>query len=121
MTRSDGIMIEPESHEHLRREIGERIAADRALLDALRAEIRPLRAQVKRIQPRTATSAGVRFGTPIAVGNKVAVEWWTTMRADGTEVTCPGCLVLRFAPDGRCEELREYWHAEDGHREPPGG
>jgi hypothetical protein len=49
-------MIEPESHEHLRREIGERIAADRALLDVLRAEIRPLRAQVKRIQPRTTTS-----------------------------------------------------------------
>src|SRR5712691_3986550 len=49
-------MIEPESHEHLRREISERIAADRALLDALRAEIRPLRAEVKRIQPRTATS-----------------------------------------------------------------
>src|SRR5712691_8060167 len=49
-------MIEPESHEHLRREISERIAADRALLDVLRAEIRPLRAQVKRIQPRTTTS-----------------------------------------------------------------
>src|SRR5437867_12641062 len=49
-------MIEPESHEQLRREIGERIAADRALLDGLRAEIRPLRAQVTRIQPRSTTS-----------------------------------------------------------------
>lgn len=49
-------MIEPESHERLRREIGERIAADRALLDGLRTEIRPLRAQVTRIQPRTTTS-----------------------------------------------------------------
>jgi hypothetical protein len=49
-------MIEPESHEKLRREIGERIAADRALLDMLRAEIRPLRTQVRRIQPRTTTS-----------------------------------------------------------------
>ncbi len=49
-------MIEPESHERLRREISERIAADRALLDVLRAEIRPLRPQVKRIQPRTTTS-----------------------------------------------------------------
>ena len=49
-------MIEPESHEQLRREISERIAADRALLDGLRAEIRPLRAQVTRIQPRTTTS-----------------------------------------------------------------
>ena len=26
----------------------------------------------------------------------------------GREVTLPGCLVLRFTPDGRCEELREY-------------
>jgi hypothetical protein len=49
-------MIEPESHEQLRREISERIAADRALLDGLRAEIRPLRAHVIRIQPRTTTS-----------------------------------------------------------------
>jgi len=49
-------MIDPESHEQLRREITERIAADRALLDGLRTEIRPLRAQVIRIQPRTTTS-----------------------------------------------------------------
>src|SRR5437867_7375627 len=49
-------MIEPESHEQLRREIGERIAADRALLDGLRAEIRPLRAQVTRIQSRSTTA-----------------------------------------------------------------
>src|SRR5947207_12773016 len=49
-------MIEPESHEQLRREISELITADRALLDGLRAEIRPLRAQVTRIQPRTTTS-----------------------------------------------------------------
>jgi len=63
----------------------------------------------------------VRFGEPITARNKVAVEWWTIMRVEGTELTCPGCLVLRFAPDGRCEELREYWHAEEGRHEPPGG
>jgi hypothetical protein len=49
-------MIEPESHNQLRREISERIATDRKLLDSLRAEIRPLRSRVKRIQPRTTTS-----------------------------------------------------------------
>lgn len=49
-------MIEPESHEQLRREIAERVQADRGLLEALRAEIRPLRAQVRRIQPRSTTS-----------------------------------------------------------------
>src|SRR6266446_6708197 len=49
-------MIEPESHDRLRAEISERIRADRGLLDTLRAEIRPLLADVRRIQPRTTTS-----------------------------------------------------------------
>jgi hypothetical protein len=49
-------MIDPDSHDQLRREISERIATDRELLDSLRAEIRPLRNQVRRIQPRTTTS-----------------------------------------------------------------
>jgi hypothetical protein len=49
-------MIEPESHEQLRREVAERIATDRGLLDALRAEVRPLRYSVRRIQPRSTTS-----------------------------------------------------------------
>src|SRR5207247_3336235 len=49
-------VIEPESHARLRREISERIADDRALLDTLRGEIRPLRGQVRRIQARTTTS-----------------------------------------------------------------
>jgi hypothetical protein len=63
----------------------------------------------------------VRFGRPIVVGNRAAVEWWTTMVDEGDEVTLPGCLVLRFAPDGRCEELCEYWELADGYREPPPG
>ena len=71
----------------------------------------------------TATQADVRvrFGKPIVSGERVAVEWWTTMRAEGEEVTIPGCLLLRFARDGRCEELREYWHVEPGRHEPPAG
>lgn len=71
----------------------------------------------------TATQADVRvrFGGPIVSGEKVAVEWWTTMLAEGEEVTIPGCLLLRFGPDGRCEELREYWHVEPGRHEPPDG
>lgn len=63
----------------------------------------------------------VRFGEPIVEGSKVAVEWWTTMRDGGKEETLPGCLILRFAPDGRCEELREYWHVEEGWSDPPDG
>jgi len=49
-------VIEPESHEKLRREISERIRADKALLEGLRDEIRPLRGAVRRIQPRSTTS-----------------------------------------------------------------
>lgn len=49
-------MIEAKSHEHLKQEIGDSITADRALLDDLRNEIRPLRNEVRRIQPRTTTS-----------------------------------------------------------------
>src|SRR5437867_1232222 len=49
-------MIDPESHAELRRQVNDRIRADRALLDQLRAEIRSLRPDVTRIQPRTTTS-----------------------------------------------------------------
>ena len=61
----------------------------------------------------------VRFGAPIGEADKVAVEFWTTMRNNGEEVTLAGCMLLRFVPDGRCEELREYWFVEPGTHEPP--
>jgi hypothetical protein len=60
----------------------------------------------------------VEFGEPVVDGRRVAVEWWTTMREGGEEITLPGCLLLRFADDGRCEELREYWFSQPG-RHPP--
>lgn len=63
----------------------------------------------------------VRLGEPLEDDDRVAVEWWTTMRDDGEAITLPGCLVLRFAADGRCEELREYWHVEPGTVDPPDG
>jgi uncharacterized protein (TIGR02246 family) len=69
----------------------------------------------------TQRAVAVRFGRPIVERDRVAVEWWTTMRDENREVTLPGCLVLRFARDGRCQELREYWHVEQGRREPPPG
>ena len=49
-------MIDPDSHDQLRREISSSIDADKHLLDALRSEIRPLRTHVRRIQPRSASS-----------------------------------------------------------------
>jgi hypothetical protein len=52
-------MIDPQSQAKLNREIEERMKSDRALLDQLRAEIRPLRSHVHRIQPRTTTSVSL--------------------------------------------------------------
>ncbi len=50
------VLVDPESQARMRAEIAERMRADRSLLDALRAEIRPLRDSVRRIQPRSTTS-----------------------------------------------------------------
>jgi ketosteroid isomerase-like protein len=63
----------------------------------------------------------LRFGAPLVVGNRVVVEWWASMREDGGEITLPGCLLMRFRAGGRCQELREYWHREEGRRDPPDG
>jgi SnoaL-like protein len=38
--------------------------------------------------------ARVRMGSPYVDGNRVAVEWWTTMVSEGEEVSLPGCLLL---------------------------
>ena len=39
----------------------------------------------------------------------------------GAEVTLIGILFLRFADDGRCEELRETWFFEPGDYAPHDG
>lgn len=64
----------------------------------------------------------VLIGRPIVEGNRVAVEWWTTYTdAEEGDGTLPGILFLRFAADGRCEELRETWNWETGTRRPHDG
>jgi hypothetical protein len=52
----------------------------------------------------------VRFGDPIVDGDRVAAEFWTIMRSDGSPVTVAGCLLLALVPGGRCRSLRECWH-----------
>jgi hypothetical protein len=49
-------MFDPRSHQELGQQIGASIEADRHILEQLRAEIRPLRDGVRRIQPRSTTS-----------------------------------------------------------------
>jgi hypothetical protein len=41
------------------------------------------------------------------------------MVAGGDPVTLVGCLLLTFAADGRCRDLRECWHETDGLHHPP--
>jgi hypothetical protein len=68
---------------------------------------------------RTQSDISVQMGTPFVDGHRLAVEFWTTMRNEGDEVTLPGCLLLEFDEDGVCSSLREYWQLEYGERHPP--
>jgi hypothetical protein len=64
----------------------------------------------------------VVMGRPLVTAGRVAVEWWTTMDdPDDGVITLPGCLLLRFAPDGRCQDLWEYWMTHPGRQDPPPG
>jgi hypothetical protein len=49
-------MIDPESMEVLSRDLKSCMQSDRAILDSLREEIRPMRSATRRIQPRTTTA-----------------------------------------------------------------
>src|SRR6266487_640227 len=49
-------MFEPSTQAQLKQAISDCIDGDRGILDALREEIRPLKQQTKRIQPRATTS-----------------------------------------------------------------
>ena len=48
--------IDTHSYAQLKNEIAERIVADRSILDQLRDEIRPLRNEIRHINPRTTHS-----------------------------------------------------------------
>src|SRR6476620_1302457 len=49
-------MFDPASQAQLKKAIADCLLNDRGILQALREEIRPLKQQTKRIQPRTTTS-----------------------------------------------------------------
>lgn len=70
----------------------------------------------------TQREVAVLMGRPLITGERLAVEWWTTMiDPDDGEITLPGCLLLRFAADGRCTDLWEYWQFQPGKQAPPPG
>jgi predicted SnoaL-like aldol condensation-catalyzing enzyme len=69
----------------------------------------------------TQANVAVRMGHPFRDGERVTVEFWTTMQNAGADVTLAGCLLLRFDGSGLCSALREYWFFEEGTAEPHSG
>ena len=71
----------------------------------------------------TQDKVDVRMGEPVVSddGRRAAVEFWVRMLNAGDEVTLIGILFLRFAEDGRCEDLRETWFFEPGDHAPHAG
>jgi hypothetical protein len=73
------------------------------------------------------------FGEPISQGRRTMVEMWATMRdpawherrtgataREGEDwMTFPGCLVLRFTPEGLCEQHWEYYNIVFGEKTGP--
>ena len=59
-----------------------------------------------------------RFGSPIAAGDRAAVEWWATLVEEGREETLAGTTVLRFDDDGLVVEHVDYWVEHGGRVEP---
>lgn len=55
-----------------------------------------------------------RFGTPIAAGDRAAVEWWASWVEDERELTLAGATVLRFDGDGLVLEHVDYRVERDG-------
>ena len=71
----------------------------------------------------TATQGKVamRYGTPITVGNRTVVEWWTTLENGGVPLTLAGAFILTFDASGLCRTLREYWAFAEGTKAPKSG
>jgi hypothetical protein len=61
------------------------------------------------------------MGRPFVDGNRAVVEFWTTMKNDGQDVTLTGAMLLEFAEDGRCSKLREYYFFDPSTKPPHGG
>jgi hypothetical protein len=63
----------------------------------------------------------LKYGTPITVGKRTAVEWWATLTNGGVPVTLAGAFILTFDDSGLCRTLREYWQVVEGTKRPLAG
>jgi SnoaL-like domain len=57
-----------------------------------------------------------RFGEPIVVRDRAAVEYWAILSSEGDQETLAGIALIRFGADGRVVEQRDYWSMEPGRR-----
>jgi ketosteroid isomerase-like protein len=60
----------------------------------------------------------VRFGDPIAHGDRVAVEYWAVVVENGEPATIAGIAVLHFDENGLVQEQHDYWALEHDSRSP---
>jgi predicted SnoaL-like aldol condensation-catalyzing enzyme len=60
----------------------------------------------------------VRFGAPVAAGDRAAVEWWASWHEAGADLTMAGVTMLRFDDKGLVVDHRDYWNEVSG-RHPP--
>ena len=60
----------------------------------------------------------LRFGDPVAGGDRAAVEYWAVITYQGKRETLIGTALLRFDEDGRVVAQRDYWQMETGEHEP---
>jgi hypothetical protein len=65
--------------------------------------------------------AEVWFAEPRVTGESTAAcEWWAiSTQSDGTVVTLAGVSLLHFAPNGSCDDQRDYWSQREGAHAPP--
>lgn len=63
------------------------------------------------------------FAEPVVGEDRAAVPYWAIIRGhDGRDSTLAGVSAIRFGPDGRVAEQRDYWMiAEDLADRPPEG
>lgn len=61
-----------------------------------------------------------RYGVPVIEGDRVGVEWWTTLKSGGDDYTLAGNFLLTFSGD-RVSDLRESFVKQQGTRSPHPG
>jgi ketosteroid isomerase-like protein len=59
-----------------------------------------------------------RFGEPITMGARAAIQWWASWTEAGERVSMAGVTLLRFQEDGQVIDHRDYWNQDDDLVEP---